>query len=336
MTIIILLLFILLIITYINNIPKIEHYDILYNNYNLNACAKTCRDTASCYAFAYNKTTGQCYLSQDVITGKPPDAIYKDDYNPSNLTCNKYNPILSESQNPTLDERRGNSIYVCSESDSLYPQIYFYNDNNFKNIGEGRNIDNIFNIDTYSVKSAKWPQRYDKTGELALLKDTKQKFQTDNISDIERILQDENKPTPLKITAPPSQITETIKSDFGTLLNKLTAKSFIPLDRRTLPKTNVNLVYQLSDKLNTGDYLHQYGCIKNISKEKCLKYCTDDLSCVGTEWNPSYNGAKDVCCPYKKVDKFIDRSGDEKNGNFYEKKYEQNLDKNNIYIKVYE
>lgn len=135
----------------------IEYYDERITSTPLSDCAKICQHTTNCYGFAYDKEGGSCYLSKDVLTGKPRDALYRDLYYPSNLACNKIQPIVKSNYLPTLNERRKNSIYVCRDDIDTQPSWYLYHNGTFTNIGFGKNLDEIYNVDVYETKDYDWP-----------------------------------------------------------------------------------------------------------------------------------------------------------------------------------
>jgi hypothetical protein len=340
MNILYLLMTILIIFIFINK-TKFEHYDTLKRNTNINDCAFMCKTTAGCAGFAFNRENSNCYLSQDLIIGKPLNSLFKEDYNTQNTTCNKYKPIEEATRSPTFDERRSNSLYICTETSTLFPQYYYHYNNTFKNIGEGKNIDEIFDVDNYSVNAFTWPNRYvDNNSELAVLRDglKTQNYNASTISDIEKILLDENKPKIdiKKDTKSQNNPLKDIKSDITNFFTKMISPDYIPYEKRDIPKTNRNLIYQTNNKLNKGEYLKPFKCVKNIKKEDCLKECTRNPECVGVEWNPEFDGFNNICCPYKTIGRFENRDINTKNGAFYEKIRYSNLDqdKQNIYVKV--
>lgn len=110
---------------------------------SLNRCAKICKITAGCKGFQYDKPRQKCYISNDTIMTNI--------YPPFNLVCNKLNPSMSSSVRPPFDERRRNSVYVCRNSMYDQPRWYLHTRNNFVDIGQRRNLDDIFDIDNYSI-----------------------------------------------------------------------------------------------------------------------------------------------------------------------------------------
>jgi len=138
---------------------KIEHYDDRFANYNFDKCAEFCKTTAECYGFGYDRENSVCYPSRKSISGKPANinTRFRDQYSPNNSACNKIEPIILPGNIIPFDKRRKNSIFVCSEKEGLHPQWYLHSHGNFKNIGEGNKIDDIFDIDKYSVTNHQWP-----------------------------------------------------------------------------------------------------------------------------------------------------------------------------------
>lgn len=149
--IIILLLLILLIST-------VEPYDNLVSDSSLDNCANWCKTTENCYGFGYDPINKKCFPSQHLIEGKPVNALYRDLYSPSNLSCNKVQPIVTSksADQLTLDERRKNSIYICKENEGMQPSWYIHQNNKFLNIGSGKNLDEIYNVDVYDVRPYEW------------------------------------------------------------------------------------------------------------------------------------------------------------------------------------
>lgn len=138
---------------------QLEHYNARLNNTDLNKCAEFCKTTAGCFGFGYDKNNQICYPSKTLIDGAPTDSdvLYRDQYNKNNPSCNKLEPIIDPDPMPPFDLRRKNSIFVCKETEDLQPQWYLHSDNKFTNIGEGKNIDEIFNVDEYPINAYSWP-----------------------------------------------------------------------------------------------------------------------------------------------------------------------------------
>lgn len=110
--------------------------------------------------------------------------------------------------------------------------------------------------------------------------------------------------------------------------------------------TESNSVYIMKeyDEEFSGDYLYDHCCVRNISKEDCMKQCLDDKNCVGTEWNPvfmnkvgepnKYTLIKNVCCPKRTINKVVPRRENMKLGHFYLKDVtnKNDIKKNNVLV----
>jgi hypothetical protein len=160
-TILIIVVIVFLIIIFVNgqNGQQVEHYNARLVNTDLVKCGEFCKTTAGCFGFGYDKNNQICYPSKSLIDGAPTDSdvLYRDQYNKNNPSCNKLEPIIQPDKKPPFDNRRKNSIYVCKETEDLQPQWYLHSDNKFTNIGDGKNIDGIFNVDDYPINAYQWP-----------------------------------------------------------------------------------------------------------------------------------------------------------------------------------
>ena len=223
--IIILIIIIIVIIIYYNK-PIIEGYDARFKDTSFDDCAKFCRTTANCRAFGYDQFDKICYPSQVLVTGRPLDSIFRDEYLYTNASCNKEKIIESPEDNPSFEERRSNSVFTCTEAYNKAPQFYLYNKGIFNNIGEGKNIDDIFDIDVYSVKKYDWPRNNFGPGQDDLYFKTKENetYNPSNITSLDRIIQATPiiKPQMEEVILPP-KIIQTPDLDFGfdKFINKL-------------------------------------------------------------------------------------------------------------------
>jgi hypothetical protein len=295
MTLILVVITVLIILLIFSQKKIVEGYDARYINTDLKDCADFCKKTSNCYGFGYDPKNSICYPSQYPILGRPIYSLFKNEYSYYNTTCNKINAILEPKTNPSFEARRSNSIYVCSESKDKQPQFYFYNRGNFENIGEGRNIDDIFDVEDYEVNPYTWPRNEFDCDQLDLLQKERenQTFTPQNVTDIDRI-----------IAIPKEQNSHEITVNDNST---------------NISMNEASIVYKKTDKVNSGEYLRNYKCVKNIPMQDCLRYCTKDQMCKGVEWNPLFNNSFDVCCPYRTVDGFIERTADKSLGRFYEK-----------------
>ena len=187
--IIILIIFIIM----INNNKIIEGYDARYEDISFDKCAEFCKTTSNCSGFGFDALKKICYPSQLPIGGKPLESLFKDQYLYSNATCNKIKSITEPNPIPPFDQRRSNSIYTCTETYDKQPQYYFHNRNSFKNIGEGRNIDDIFDVEEYPVRPYNWPRnRFDYDQKDLLIKTIENEtYNKNNITDLNRIVKPE-------------------------------------------------------------------------------------------------------------------------------------------------
>lgn len=352
--IIIIVAIIILIIIYLqshNN--KLEHYNDRLENTDFQQCAQLCKTIAGCYGFGYDKNKKICYPSKTIINGRPLDSgiFYKDDYSPDNTVCNKLQPITQAMTNPQFTDRRANSVFICRESADKQPAWYLSYNNQFTNIGAGKNIDEIFTVDDYSVKNYNWPVgkfSIENTDYLLAQRD-KQTFGPDQVTNLNRI-ENPKQPKVLPVkTYPDAPVATSKKLDLG--LDKIT--SFInnintaikntlvipggpksehfdsgaiamtnPIPTNDINNTNTNnIFYQANSDLNDGAYLNNYKCVDNIELKSCLDYCTSQDACVGVEYNPVFGLKKNVCCPKRSIGVFKPRDDLRISGTFYQKQY---------------
>jgi hypothetical protein len=85
-----------------------------------------------------------------------------------------------------------------------------------------------------------------------------------------------------------------------------------------------------SDKEYLGQYLLAHQCVANVPQYDCLRFCEQNKSCIGTEWNKmltvkednddNYNYMyEDVCCPKIAIKQIIQRRNKMNRGKFYVK-----------------
>jgi hypothetical protein len=209
---------IVIIIITINNTSydtNVEHYDNRIIDYDLNQCVNWCKTTENCYGIGYDKEKKICYPAQFMIDKPPPEnVLFRSEYRAENAACNKLQPIITENNKIGFEERRKNSVFVCKEDETKQPQWFVHNNNKFENIGEGNNIDNIFDIDDYKVGHFEWPiNKYDNNQIDLLLSDhNKQTYNDNNITSIDRIENPVIKPTIIKL---PIYNPDKIQLDFG-------------------------------------------------------------------------------------------------------------------------
>jgi len=292
------IIFIIAILCIFNVNRNIEHYDDRYTDTNFTKCAKLCRGISECYGFGYDREKNICYPAKSTIDGVPlVGSLFESQFKPIHTTCNKVEPILEATSKVSFDARRKNSVYSCKERDDLQPQWYFYNRDKFTNIGEGKNLDEIFDVDEYKVRPYSWPINQFNTDQIDLLED---------ITSSKRL-------TPKNITQ-----VDRINSVWGDVDN------IIPI--------NNNISYKISNDMNTGEYLYPHKCTSDISKKSCLDICSKNKNCVGVEFNKKFGGKYNVCCPYKTKGKFIKRPNRYVIGDYYEKIWSNNKANNNTII----
>jgi hypothetical protein len=105
-------------------------------------------------------------------------------------------------------------------------------------------------------------------------------------------------------------------------------------DKFNLYYDTKDIVYEV-DNMNEyiGTYLNPSMCQTDIDQHKCLKDCTLNVDCIGVEYNPTFKGYKNVCCPKSKIEKQIPRRDEASSGTFYTKQINLKDDtKNNIII----
>jgi hypothetical protein len=338
-TVLIAILIIFMIMT--NNNKIIEGYDARYADTSFNKCAEFCKTTSNCGSFGYDKTKNICYPSQLSISGKPMESLFKDEYLYSNATCNKIQVITEANPMPPFDKRRSNSVYTCTETYDKQPQYYFHNNNDFKNIGEGRNIDDIFDVDNYPVRPFKWPRnRFDYDQKDLLIKTIENNtYNKSNITDLNRIVnytpqikKREKKILPPRINHKPvldfnlQRASDNIYNYVEELANNIIRP--LQIDERPraihnitvkLPESIDSTKYKLYTDFNNGEYMTNSKCTKDIPLNDCIKSCSNNSICKGVEWNPTYNQDKDVCCLYRTIGQFSKRNDNTENGSFFKK-----------------
>jgi len=93
---------------------------------------------------------------------------------------------------------------------------------------------------------------------------------------------------------------------------------------------NVSNIFKIFNEFNDGTFLDKHECVTGIQQQECIDYCFKKKECAGVEWNPVYKNKKNVCCPYRSVDKLIKRKDKYQFGKFYEKV--KKIDTDGIYM----
>lgn len=308
---------------------KIEGFDLEFKNKSLNECMRFCKTTAGCESFSYDKNNKICYPSKEFITSKPLNAPYKDKYSVDNLTCNKIKPIDEASKIIPLIDRRSNSIYVCTENKEKFPQYLFHNEEKISDIGEGKIIDEIFDVDNYSVDDYNWDNRYQINKEYSYFQDPSlfHKYKTDDPSDIEKVLLNEK--LNFKENSNEKYIEKgLIEQNVDKIVNKTNDAYNKLLElpnvfkreyvKNIKPNSNNVVYYEEINGMNQGNIMRNYECVKNIPKDKCANHCTINEKCVGFEHNLNFENNKDVCCFYSS-NKIVPRTDNKSLGKYYRK-----------------
>jgi hypothetical protein len=299
-----------------NNSLIIESYDARYANITVDDCAKFCKTTAGCFGFGYDAQNKTCYPSDNELSGKPVKSLYEKEYNDDNVLCNKMETIIEPSDTLSVSERKTNAMFFCGEKRSLHPQLYFHNMNKLNLIKEGQNPDFIKEVDEYNVLRYKWPSNEYDVDQLDLIRENRDKqiFSINTVTNMDRIRN--AKPDP------PIQPVHTIVEQDKTVmdkvidglndLQKVISVSLVPqgIDQnynRVETFDNDPKLYKMYDRYNQGIYLKNHKCVNNVGLKNCLDYCSNNKDCVGTEHNPKFFNNLNVCCPYKSIEKLVDR-----------------------------
>ena len=320
----------------LNNMSITEGYDASFRDQSFEACAEFCKTTAGCLGFGYDQKSKICYPSKTSISGRPVGSLFRSEYNYNNATCNKIKAVMEAGKGIPFSDRRNNSVYICSESSDKFPQYYFHNNGTFTNIGEGKVIDDIFDVEDYEVKTYKWPVNkfdYDQL-DLLIKERENQEFVSDNVTQINRILDTPILPTQQETPVTSSAINKQQTSkpgnqeqvlqqngkqlDFGlervnnglqSINNRIKKVSknlkLIAQNRntqmvqsKTSNKKNTNkdqyIVYKQYNDFNTGEYSKDFKCVRDIPYNDCAEYCTNDDNCVGFEFNTMYPINKNI------------------------------------------
>lgn len=321
---IIFIIFIILII--INNNQSIEHYDARYTDVSVSDCAEWCKTNAGCSAFGYNKKNKTCYPSKNLITGKPFNSMYADEYLDTNATCNKPSPIMQPQKTPSFFSRRANAQYVCTESYNKYPKYFLFNDNKFRDIGEGNMIDAIFDVQNYEVKPYTWPKNKFDYENLDLLVqnrayDLRAPSTITNINNLVNVVPK---------FKPEQKLTQTkkvpIDYGIGAAITNIINKKKVSKPIIDLSTVSIGSKYKRINEYNSGKI---NKCVTDIPLEACIKYCSDQDECVGVEWNPNFDNNMNVCCVYNNPGTFVERDNLKKLGKFYLKEPSYYVNTNN-------
>lgn len=344
----IIIAFIILVILW--NFQIIEGYDARYTNTSFTDCAIFSKTTAGCNGFGYDTKNQICYPSKTIIDGKPLYSIFKDEYTEDNAFCNKIQPIEDPNPNPGFVDRRKNSVFICTETKGQHPQYYFENKNAFNNIGEEKNIDDIFDVESYAVKPYNWPvNNFDQNQtDIYQKKKANEVVTPENTTNVNRII---NYTPPEiiekhKVIQPETPVRnqldfklENIRNNITNAIKKMAPNLLIPTSKYNVnpsktkqTKRDKYITFQENNNMNSGQYLMDYKCTKNIPVKDCLDYCSSQVKCLGVEWNPNFNDSSNVCCPYKTIGEYVKRPENKMSGKFYEKHSATQLNKDQNYV----
>jgi hypothetical protein len=328
---IILIIALIILISYYKKSNIIEGYDARYTNTTFAECAEFCKTTSNCWGFGYDKSNNICYPSQTIISGQPLDSLYKDEYTYENAFCNKVNAIEDPNSNPSFVDRRANAVYACTETYGKQPSYYLHDKGTMTNIGAGRNIDGIFNVEFYEVRPYKWPRnRFDYDQLDLLMKERENQLYTpQNITDVDRLA---THPVPETTIIP--QFNKTLLPDFdiktvGDNISNTIKNLFKSSPQSVVTPETPTTSFKENDEYNTGAYLNDYKCASGVALNSCLQYCSGSTGCIGFEWNPSFDKNTNVCCPYATMGTFVPRDPSKSSGRFYQKTLTYNNNKQN-------
>ena len=349
-TLIILFIILLCLVTiiYFNNKKVIEGYEDRFTGTSIDACANFCKTTAGCTSFAYDKTNDICYPSQVVISGNPIQSNHKDSYSKDHLHCNKVDTVKVPTKDLPFDERKSNAMFVCYEDEGKHPQLYFHNQGKLNRLDEGQNFDYLPEVDNYEVKPYRWPQSKYNKDQLELLYEDrlKQYYLPSTVTDMDRVRQISQEQVITRDVLD-KEFTEMNKTDQINIQKEETVIEKMPKfvadiiqDNMQLPNkvptqtindtTKVDHVFRIYDNHNHGQYLKEHKCTSGVKHQNCLKYCLENKDCVGVEWNPLFKNKKELCCPYRTIDKLGRREKEYINGKFYLKAPINDLEKQRI------
>lgn len=309
----ILMLIIIIIIGYLN---RVEHYDDKTNNLTLDNCANFCKTIEDCAGISYDKVTNTCYISRSPIENNPHDGKYRDSYSADHVKCNKVEPIEVAKTGLGQNERRKNATFSCLEHEGINPLMYLHAEGKLQRIHEKENPDFITDIEDYEVGTYSWPHK-------------------DILSGLES--DEPNVELDKELVYDKDSLIGRIYNFFMVIFGYTIKETFENIIESISNSSNNNIkesfiIYKVYNDFNDGNYLKKHKCVKNISHENCLKYCTMNDKCVGTEWNPEVGNHKNVCCPKSTIGKNIGRSRHKKHGKFYGKYIAKKLDRNIDYM----
>lgn len=112
------LFIIFLILLYIVFHPKKEYYDGKIKNIDIEKCGRFCTNLYGCDGFAYDRNKKLCYLSRNPIDKHNCTSPYIDEYDESQVKCNKISSIPEYYSGILTERKRINMIYTCKNYDT--------------------------------------------------------------------------------------------------------------------------------------------------------------------------------------------------------------------------
>jgi hypothetical protein len=174
---------IIIIVNIIDNFlvhKNVENYDAMMRNISSTDCGHECTIGVNCSAFAYKPGDKKCFLSREIILGKPKNGLYVDQYSPLDTRCNKINRLTDSKQIDvrTLTE---NSVYVCADGEKN-----IYGEHQYANRGASALDNNIPPTEVkYPVRMIEWPKTIETELIPSFIKPEKEKIKKENIRFVE-------------------------------------------------------------------------------------------------------------------------------------------------------
>lgn len=281
-----------------------EHYDATINNIGLDECSTVCKKSKNCKGFGYNK---DCYLSKSIVSGKDITQLYSNKFDPSNIICNKtlnydVDELDKSTRLPDEKTRKLNSFYICSRTSNSPESLYYNVNNKLHKVVNPYNIDNISDIDYYTVNEIYWPKN--RFEEVITNHNATETLKMYKIENIEKNKQNEQK---------------FIKEESKKNINNL--QTIHNLTNISNASSHYN-VYQINNNMIKDNNVYDYGCIHNIPLDDCINYCNNDTICKGVEHNPYFaknNNEiyKNICCLKKDINNIVNRDDIYKYGKLY-------------------
>jgi hypothetical protein len=341
--IIIIIIIIFILIININN--NNEHFDQRIDGATNKQCGIACTKILGCSGFSYDDKNKYCFISKNPIVLRPLKKAFVQYYDKKFPRCNKEYTI----DDPYYNSRNNlirNATYSCQKYENDLDIKYKIYDNKERVWNANISTINKAVINPYKFERIDWnaipsvsdgrfdtslefkaPKSKDDTyvipAGLKLNNDSSVAYDSGPIIKMPDLINDKKYRGTRPIIQPEDDINppQNIKSSGPIDLNR-------NLHLITNPtKSNSIIIMRQYDDEFMGQYQFHHKCSTNISKDKCLKQCSESSDCVGTEWNPVlfkkvgkpnlYEIEENVCCPKKKINKVVTRRKDLRKGNFY-------------------